>query len=193
MTVAEWLLFAALTVEFLIRVAVEIREVRMSGGRLDRFAFFRVVPVVNDIFPAEAHSPEIPAGAFVKAHEKVHAEMHHGALRRAFQLGFALLCALALGVAGVYLNFNLFELLLLFHLMFSVSRLFFHGICFAEEFEADALAAKRVQRGVAIRALESLRLQEFPRTLLFAFLYRTHPTAQMRLERITGTSKKIRR
>ena len=149
-------------------------------GRFDRFTVFRVLPVVNDVFPAEANFTNDRQGAFVCAHEKAHAELHHGFVRRSLQFGFALFCALL-------------ELLLLFHLIFAVAKILFHVVCFTEEYEADFVAAKRVQRGVATRALESLLVQEFPRTPLFAYVYRTHPTARMRLDRISRTCKKNRR
>ena len=178
MSFAEWILIAALFLELALRLALEIREVRIVHGRFDRFTVFRVLPVVNDVFPA---------------HEKAHAELHHGFVRRSLQFGFALFCALTLGVAGVYLRFNLLELLLLFHLIFAVAKILFHVVCFTEEYEADFVAAKRVQRGVATRALDSLLVQEFPRTPLFAYVYRTHPTARMRLDRISRTCKKNRR
>ncbi len=190
MSFSEWILISALVVEFVLRVLLEVREVRRMNGKLDRFTFFRILPIVNDVFPAEANFTSDNGGAFVNAHEKAHAELHHGIVRRSLQGGFALLCVLTLGAAGVYLRFNLVELLLLFHLIFAVAKLGFHMICFAEEYEADFVAAKRVQRGVAIRALESLLLKEFPRTSLFAYVYRTHPTAQMRLGRISRTCKK---
>lgn len=193
MSVPDWALVAAVTVEILFRVAVEIRECRMSNSRFDKFSLFRVIPFANDIFPSERHFPVDDSGAFAVAHEKAHAEMHHGAVRRLLLSAFAVLCAATLCFAGMAFQFNLFELLLLFHLTVAAFRLPYHGLCFAEEFEADRLAAKRVQRGVSLRALKALELREFPRTRLFAYLYRTHPTAPMRMERLTGTGKKIRR
>lgn len=193
MSFAEWILIAALFLELALRLALEIREVRIVHGRFDRFTVFRVLPVVNDVFPAEANFTNDRQGAFVSAHEKAHAELHHGFVRRSLQFGFALFCTLTLGAAGVYLRFNLLELLLLFHLIFAVAKILFHVVCFTEEYEADFVAAKRVQRGVATRALESLLVQEFPRTPLFAYVYRTHPTARMRLDRISRTCKKNRR
>ncbi len=193
MSIAEWVLFSALLVEFGLRLGLEIREARQVRGRFDRFTLFRILPIVNDVFPAEANFTSDRDGAFVNAHEKAHAEMHHGFVRRSLQFGFALFCALVLGAAGVIFRFNLLELLLLFHLIFAFAKIAFHMVCFTEEYEADALAAKRVQRGVAMRALEALSVKEFPRTPLFAYVYRTHPTAQMRLDRIARTCKKSRR
>lgn len=192
MSAPDWALAAAVFIEILLRIAVEIRECRISD-RFDRFAPFRVIPLLNDIFPSERHFPVDDSGAFAVAHEKAHAEMHHGAVRRLLLFAFAVSSALTLCFAGMTFRFNLFELLLLFHLTVAVFRLPYHGLCFAEEYEADRLAAKRVQRGVALRALKALELREFPRTPLFAYLYRTHPTAAMRIENLTGTGKKIRR
>ncbi|MBP5248095.1 MAG: M48 family metalloprotease [Fibrobacter sp.] len=193
MSAAEWVLTGALLLEFGLRLGLEIREARMVHGKFDRFTAFRILPVVNDVFPAEANFTSDNGGAFVNAHEKAHGELHHGFVRRSLQFGFALFCALSLGAAGVYLRFNLLELLLLFHLIFAVAKIGYHMVCFTEEYEADFLAAKRVQRGVATRALEALLVKEFPRTPLFAYVYRTHPTAQMRLDRIVRTCKKSRR
>jgi len=193
MSFAECFLFGTLLLEFVLRLFLEIREVRLTHGCFDRFTVFRILPVVNDVFPAEANFTNDRQGAFVNAHEKAHQELHHGFVRRSLQLGFALFTALSLGVAGVCLRFNLIELLLLFHLIFALSKIAFHVVCFTEEYEADFWAAKRVQRGVATRALETLLVKEFPRTPLFAYVYRTHPTAQMRLDRIARTCKKSRR
>lgn len=185
MSLAEVLLLGALALEVLFRCFVEVRELRISGGRLDRFFLLRVVPIVNDIFPAEANfEKRLNSGAFVDAHEKAHAELHHGLVRLMLQAGFAGFCALCLGLAGMLCGFGLFWLLLLFHLIFDVAKVIFHALCFAEEFEADRVAAKRVQRGVALRALKALAVNEFPRSALFAYLYRQHPTAEMRIEKL---------
>lgn len=187
---AECVLFGLVALEFGFRLCLEIREARLSYGKFDRFAFLRIVPIVNDIFPAEANFEKAESlGAFERAHEKAHRKRHHGILRIAFQAGFALFCALAIGAAGVELHFGLWKLLLLFHLLFAVSKVFYHAMCFAEEYEADALAVKNVQFGVAKRALESLMARECPRSALFALVYRTHPTARMRLERILESGK----
>lgn len=190
MSVAEWILFAAVVVEVALRILLEIREARAANGKVDRFAFLRIVPIVNDIFPAEANfEKKRKGGAFKSAHEKAHQKEHHAFVRFAFQIGFALFCALSIGAAGIQLDFGLVELLFLFHLLFAVSRIFFHALCFAEEYEADALAAKQVQFGVAKRALETLAASEYPRTALFALVYRSHPTARMRLRKIMETRK----
>ncbi len=190
MSVAKWILFAAVVVEVALRILLEIREARAANGKMDRFAFLRIVPIVNDIFPAEANfEKKRKGGAFESAHEKAHRKEHHAFVRFAFQIGFAMFCALSLGTAGIQLDFGLFELLFLFHLLFAVSRIFFHALCFAEEYEADAIATKHVQHGVAKRALESLATSEYPRTALFALVYRSHPTARMRLRKIMETRK----
>lgn len=190
MSVAEWILFAAVVVEVALRILLEIREARAANGKMDRFAFLRIVPIVNDIFPAEANfEKKRKGGAFESAHEKAHRKEHHAFVRFAFQIGFAMFCALSLGTAGIQLDFGLFELLFLFHLLFAVSRIFFHALCFAEEYEADAIATKHVQHGVAKRALEALATSEYPRTALFALVYRSHPTARMRLRKIMETRK----
>lgn len=190
MPVAEWILFFAVVAEVALRIFLEIREARAANGKMDRFAFLRIVPIVNDIFPAEANFEKFKAGgAFETAHEKAHRKEHHAFVRFAFQTGFALFCALSIGAAGVQLGFGLLELLFLFHLLFAVSRIFFHAICFAEEYEADALAVKHVQLGVAKRALETLAASEYPRTPLFALVYRKHPTARMRLQKIRESKK----
>lgn len=190
MSVAEWILFAAVVVEVALRILLEIREARAANGKMDRFAFLRIVPIVNDIFPAEANfEKKRKGGAFESAHEKAHRKEHHAFVRFAFQIGFALFCALSIGAAGIQLDFGLVELLFLFHLLFAVSRIFFHALCFAEEYEADAIATKHVQHGVAKRALEALVASEYPRTALFALVYRSHPTARMRLRKIMETRK----
>lgn len=190
MSVAEWILFAAVVVEVALRILLEIREARAANGKVDRFAFLRIVPIVNDIFPAEANfEKKRKGGAFESAHEKAHRKEHHAFVRFAFQIGFALFCALSIGAAGIQLDFGLVELLFLFHLLFAVSRIFFHALCFAEEYEADAIATKHVQHGVAKRALEALVASEYPRTALFALVYRSHPTARMRLRKIMETRK----
>ena len=193
MTFAECALLGVAGLEIVLRLCLEIREARLSHGKVGRFAFLRMVPIVNDLFPAEANFEKAESsGAFERAHENAHRKRRHGILRLAFQAGFALFCALAIGAAGVELRFGLWELLLLFHLLFAVSKIFFHAMCFAEEYEADALAAKSVQFGVAKRALESLMARECPRSALFALVYRTHPTAKMRLERILASGKRKR-
>ncbi len=193
MSSADWILLALLVTEVALRVFLEIREARATSGKMDRFALFRIVPIVNDLFPAEANLEKSPTGgAFEFAHEKAHREERHAIARFAFQIGFALFCALSIGAAGTQLGLGLVELLVLFHLLFAVSRVFFHALCFAEEYEADAIAAKRVQYGVARRALESLAASEYPRTPLFALVYRKHPTAGMRLKKIRESRKNKR-
>ncbi len=193
MSSADWILAALVVTEVALRILLEIREARMTSGKMDRFSLFRIVPIANDIFPAEANLEKVhTGGAFESAHEKAHREEHHAFARFAFQIGFALFCALSIGAAGIQLGLGLFELLVLFHLLFAASRIFFHALCFAEEYEADAIAAKRVQYGVAKRALEALVASEYPRTPLFALVYRKHPTAGMRLKKIRESRKNKR-
>lgn len=193
MSSANWILLALVVAEVTLRIFLEIREARTASGKMDRFALLRIIPIVNDIFPAEANFEKFQSGgAFESAHEKAHREEHHAFARVAFQTGFALFCALSIGVAGIQLGLGLFELLILFHLLFAVSRVFFHALCFAEEYEADAIATRRVQYGVARRALEALAASEYPRTPLFALVYRKHPTAGMRLKKIRESRKNKR-
>lgn len=185
MPFAQIFLLGALSLEILLRILVEVRELRLLGKGFDRFSILRILPILNDVFPAEANfEKRTNSGAFVDAHEKAHAELHHGIVRLVLQAGFAGFCALCLGLAGMLLELGLFWLLVLFHLIFATAKVIFHALCFAEEFEADRVAAKRVQRGVALRALNALAVNEFPRSRLFAYLYRQHPTALMRIEKL---------
>lgn len=179
-----------LVLEIAFRVFIEIREVRL-GGALDSFAFSRCIPIINDLLPSEAN-PNLRAvsqGAFVRAHEKAHKDLHHSILCYTFKIVCAFCLILFLTFAMRFWELNWFELLFLFHIFITISRLIFHVICFIEEYEADSFAVEKVHKAVALRALDRLIVEEYPRSPLFAFIYRSHPTAKMRKQRIERVHK----
>ena len=178
----EWILLGLLLFEFLLRCALEIHDARAFQRKPDSFALARILPIVNDIFPPESNFSKWNEndGAFVKAHEKAHAELHHEMVRKFFWASSLVCIALLLGAIGIPFHLNLLGLLFLFHLIFNFAKILFHFICFAQEYEADSVAAKRLQKGLSKRAIANLMASEFPRTRLFAYVYRTHPTARMR-------------
>lgn len=182
-----WVIWGFLALEVFLRAALEIAEIRKSGQKNDRFALVRIIPLLNDLLPPESLSskPQAPESAFAKAHERAHQKFHHGIIRQFFWAGILIAIAVFLGSVGILFQLGLVELLLLFHLLFAASRILFHFVCFSQEYEADTFAAKCVSKKVVIRAMNTLIAEEFPRSPLFAYVYRTHPTAVMRKKYLT--------
>ena len=62
---------------------------------------------------------------------------------------------------------------------------FHHGIIRQFFWAGILIAAKGVSKKVVLRAMNTLIAEEFPRSPLFAYVYRTHPTAVMRKKHLT--------
>ena len=128
----EWILLGLLLFEFLLRCALEIHDARAFQRKPDSFALARILPIVNDIFPPESNFSKWNEndGAFVKAHEKAHAELHHEMVRKFFWASSLVCIALLLGAIGIPFHLNLLGLLFLFHLIFTAFLIFaFAFIC----------------------------------------------------------------
>lgn len=78
---ATVILVAALVIEVMARLALEIRERRLSQLRGGVFAVLRLIPLVNDIVPLPENRREPTENEFVRKHEEGHSELRHGILR----------------------------------------------------------------------------------------------------------------
>lgn len=177
-------LVALLTLEFFLRLVLEIRECRATQVHGGVFALLRLVPLLNDIVPLPESRRDVPVSAFVEAHEKAHRELRHGILRNllkvillCFAVGFLLFllvrCEMPWWCAVLYL-----------HLAAIPFRLFFHWYCWGQEFEADCSAFKSLGKKATKDAMRELAASEIPYTPLFALFYREHPTAALRSQKL---------
>ena len=69
---ATVILVAALVIEVMARLALEIRERRLSQLRGGVFAVLRLIPLVNDIVPLPENRREPTENEFVRKHEEGH-------------------------------------------------------------------------------------------------------------------------
>ena len=70
------LLYILLGVEVVLRVALEVRERRLTQVRGGVFAVLRVVPLLNDIVPLPEMRKTPAESAFVEKHEEVYPLSH---------------------------------------------------------------------------------------------------------------------
>ena len=158
------LLITLLCAEFLGRVWLEIREVRLTMSRGGVFALLRVIPLVNDIVPLPENRREPSETEFVKKHEEAHKVMHHDILRNIAKLILALIA--------------------IWFLAAQLIRVLFHLYCWNLEYEADAYAHKELGKQKTKVAMRELAECEIPYTHFFALMYREHPTAALRSKRL---------
>lgn len=178
----------AFVAEIFLRTAVEVHEIR-AGAKWNGTGWLRCVPLLNDFVRAERPlSSAPPADSFVKLHEEGHLRRFHYLKRNVAKALMLCFAALIVALSVNYGRLNLVQLALLLHFAYAVLRLPYHALCFSEEYAADAYAARRVQRGTALRSLERLQVLEPPHSALFAVVYSEHPTAAMRIARLNALS-----
>lgn len=184
----HWLL-VALSIEFLFRVFLEIREARFFS-RSDKFAIARVIPFLNDFVPLPEHRFEAEKNnSFINFHEEAHQKHHHQISRLLLKFVFFSISILGLIHALDRWHASLIEIIILFHLALFVLQMPYHFYLWQQEFEADAYACKKTSITQAKKQLRDLVTQETPYSLLFALFYREHPPAKLRLKRcISGRS-----
>ncbi|HPW94645.1 MAG TPA: M48 family metalloprotease [Fibrobacteraceae bacterium] len=178
-----WLV-VLLGIEFVFRVALEIREARLFS-RKNRFALFRVIPFINDFvpFPENRDQTEI-SNPFVKFHEEVHEKLHHSMTRLLLKGVFFFLSILGIFYVIGQLRMSLVEVVILFHLALFFLQIPYHYYIWQQEFEADAYAAKKTSITQAKKQFRLLANQEIPYSTFFALLYREHPPAALRLKKV---------
>jgi|GEM_PF-527057 len=194
------LLPALLVLEVLVRLCLEIRERRATQLRGGLFAVLRVIPLINDIVPLPESRVDcrsgseiaaggsmvgaVPGNDFVEEHEKAHKVLRHGILRNLLKV--ILLC-LAVGMLLFLLvrcQMPWWQAVVGLHLVAVPVRLFFHWYCWNQEYEADHTAFDKVGKKVVRDAMRNLTACEIPYTPLFALIYREHPTAALRSQRL---------
>ena len=178
------LLWILLCVEFLLRIALEIRECRAVSCRVDAFTVMRLVPLLNDIVPLPENREEPPQSAFVKFHEEGHKALHHAVLRNLVKVAFLLCAVWFLAGLMVRMNFPFWQAVLWLHLAAIPFRAFFHFYCWNQEYECDRYALSKTDRKVARAAMRDLAVCEIPHTALFSLIYREHPTVALRSAKI---------
>ena len=177
------ILVALLALEFVLRLVLEIRERRATQMHGGLCALLRL-GLVLDVVPLPESRRDVPASAFVEAHERAHRELRHGILRNllkvillCFAVGFLLFllvrCEMPWWCAVLYL-----------HLAAIPFRLFFHWYCWGQEYEADGRAFKSLGKKAAKDAMRELAVSEIFYTPLFALFYREHPTAALRSQKL---------
>jgi hypothetical protein len=177
----SWLLLGALLVlEFVARLALEIRERRATQQRGGIFAALRLIPLINDIVPLPENRREPAENEFVRKHEEGHAELRHGILRNLAKVVLLLLAVWLFAFLLASENLGLLQSVLWLHLAAIPCRTIFHLYCWHQEYEADTYAFKKLGKKMAKAAMRDLAACEIPYTKLFAAIYREHPTVQIR-------------
>ena len=170
--------------EFVLRIALEIRECRAVSCRIGVFTVLRLIPLVNDLVPLPENRTDPPESTFVKFHEEGHKALHHAVLRNLVKFAFLLCAVWFLAGVMVRLQMPFWQAVLWLHLVAVPFRTFFHYYCWNQEYECDRYALAKTDRKVARTAMRDLALCEIPHTALFSLIYREHPTVALRSERI---------
>ena len=173
-----------LCVEIALRIALEIRERRLTQLRGGVFAVLRLIPLVNDIVPLPENRKEVPESKFMKLHEKGHKVLHHAVLRNLMKVAFLLVAVWFFVALLKRWHVSFFEAVLWLHLVAIPFKWFFNWYCWMQEYEADAYAFKEVGKQKAKAAMQELAACEIPYSKLFASIYREHPTVALRSARI---------
>ena len=84
------LLVALFVAEFVLRLALEIRERRATMLRGGIFSVLRLIPLVNDIVPLPESRKEVPESEFVCKHEEGHRHFRHSVLRNIYKVAMLL-------------------------------------------------------------------------------------------------------
>lgn len=173
-------LFYLLVVEVLGRIALEVRECRLTQQGGGVFMILRIIPLVNDLVPLPENRREPMVGNFVKLHEEGHQKLHHAALRNVFKVLMLLLALGWIAFVSIRMDASFWEAILWLHLVAIPGRMIFHGYCWNQEYEADTYAFRLLNKKIARNALRELESCEIPHTKLFSLIYREHPTAALR-------------
>jgi hypothetical protein len=180
-----WLLLGAcLIAELVARVVLEIRERRLTGVRGGVFTVLRLIPLVNDIVPLPECRREPVENEFVRMHEEGHATMRHSVLRNLVKVAFLLLAVWAFAFLLSSMTLSILEAVLWLHLAVIPFRMVYHWYCWYQEYDADRYAFEKLGKKPAKAAMRNLVDSETPYTKLFALVYREHPTARDRSQRI---------
>ena len=177
-------LILLLCLEVFLRIVLEVRERRLTQLRGGVFAVLRVIPLVNDIVPLPENRNEAPESKFVKLHEEGHKVLHHAVLRNLMKVAFWMVAVWFMTAMMVRWNVSFIEAVLWLHLAAIPFRMLFHFYCWSQEYECDRYALEKSDKKVAKAALRELAACEIPYTALFALVYREHPTAALRSEKI---------
>ena len=180
---STWLI-VLLCVEIALRIALEIRERRLTQLRGGVFAVLRLIPLVNDIVPLPENRKEVPESKFMNLHEVGHKVLHHAVLRNLMKVALCMVAIWFLAAMMVRWNASLFEAILWLHLAAIPFRMLFHFYCWSQEYECDKYALEKSDKKVAKAAMRELALCEIPYTALFALVYREHPTVALRSVRL---------
>lgn len=178
------LLLALLCLEFALRVVLELRECRTVQERVSVFTLLRLLPLINDFVPLPENREPPLLGRFVEMHEQGHKVLHHALLRNLVKVAFALVAIWFLAALMVRWQANFWEAVLWLHVVAIPFRTFFHFYCWSQEYEADRYALEKTDKKLAKNSLRELIRCEYPHTPLFALVYREHPTAVLRKERL---------
>lgn len=178
-----WLIFL-LCLEIAVRIAIEVRERRLTQLRGGVFAVLRVIPLVNDIVPLPENRIEPKKSLFVEKHEEGHKALHHSILRNLMKIAFLMIAVWFLAAMVVRWNTSFFAAVLWLHLVAIPFRYLFNWYCWNQEYEADAYAFKELGKQKAKAAMQELAECEIPYSKLFASIYREHPTATLRSARM---------
>ena len=180
-----WLLLGILlTLEFAVRLALEIRERRATQQRGGVFALLRLIPLVNDIVPLPESRREPAENEFVRKHEEGHSSLRHTILRNLAKVALLLIAVWLFAFLLASQELGLLQSVLWLHLAAIPFRTLFHLYCWHQEYEADAYAFKKLGKKVARSAMRDLATSEIPYTKLFAVIYREHPTVEIRSQKI---------
>lgn len=183
--ILSWtLLGILLALEFAGRLALEIRERRLTQMRGGIFAVLRLIPLVNDIVPLPENRKEPTEDEFVRKHEEGHAELRHGILRNLAKIALLLLAVWLFAFLLASREMSLIEAVLWLHLAAIPFRTVFHLYCWHQEYEADRYAFDKLGKKKAKAAMRNLAESEIPYTKLFAVIYREHPTVAIRSQKI---------
>lgn len=178
------LLLALLCLEFALRVVLELRECRTVQERVSVFTLLRLLPLINDFVPLPENREPPLLGRFVEMHEQGHKVLHHALLRNLVKVAFALVAIWFLAALMVRWQMLFWEAVLWLHVVAIPFRTFFHFYCWSQEYEADRYALEKTDKKLAKNSLRELIRCEYPHTPLFALVYREHPTAVLRKERL---------
>ncbi|SMG35608.1 Peptidase family M48 [Fibrobacter sp. UWB13] len=182
--ISVMLLYILLCLEIALRVAIEVRERRLTQLRGGVFAVLRLIPLINDIVPLPENRREPQKSQFVEKHEEGHRVLRHSILRNLMKVAFLMVAVWFLAAMVTRWNVSFFESILWLHLVAIPFRYLFNWYCWTQEFEADAYAFKELGKQKAKAAMQELAECEIPYTKLFASIYREHPTVALRSQRM---------
>ena len=178
------LLSVLLCLEFALRVVLEVRECRAVQERVSVFTLLRLLPLINDFVPLPENREPPLLGRFVEMHEQGHKVLHHALLRNLVKVAFALVAIWFLAALMVRWQMLFWEAVLWLHVVAIPFRTFFHFYGWSQEYEADRSVLDKTDKKLAKNSLRELIRCEYPHTPLFALVYREHPTAVLRKERL---------